>query len=166
MRKAMRIALFPGTFDPVTRGHLDLIQRGADLFDTLMVAVLVNPEKAPLLDEEERVALLRQETAGIRNVEVRAFRGLVTHLALDVGARWILRGLRSVGDLEHEMPMAFSNRLCSAQAVETVFLQPRPEFQGIRSSLVREIARWGGELDPFVTRRVARKLRGHFAARP
>src|SRR5574341_1144467 len=95
MAKKMRIANYPGSFDPVTRGHLDIITRGVELFDRLVVGVLVNSEKEPLLDEDERVGLLEAELRGERRVEVRAFRGLVVDLAARVGARWILRGVQS-----------------------------------------------------------------------
>ncbi len=160
-----RIAVFPGSFDPVTLGHLDLIARGSELFDKLLVGVLVNPEKKPLLSEEERVALIQKEVPQNRNVEVRSFRGLVVHLAEEVGARWILRGLRSGADLPWELPLALSNRLCGRDVVETVLIPSRPEFQFISSRLVREIAQHGGELHPFVTPRVARVLRKLFPQR-
>jgi pantetheine-phosphate adenylyltransferase len=159
MARGERIALFPGSFDPVTRGHLDVIARAADLFDRLVVAVLVNPGKSPLLPEEERVALIARETAGLGNVEARAFRGLVVHLAEEVGARWIVRGLRSSEDAAFEIPMALSNRLCGRREVETVFIPTRAEYGFISSRLVREIAAGGGDLRPFVTPAVARALR-------
>jgi pantetheine-phosphate adenylyltransferase len=161
MTEERKIAVYPGSFDPVTRGHLDVIARGAALFDTLVVAVLVNPEKSPLLAEEERIALLAGELKGNSRVKVRSFSGLVTRLALDLGARWILRGIRSEADLAFELPMALSNRLSSGQVVETVFLPARPELAFISSRLVRDIAHFGGSLDPFVTPGVARALEKH-----
>src|SRR5262249_55894533 len=105
MARERRIAVYAGSFDPVTRGHLDLIARGAELFDRLVVAVLVNPEKLPLLSEDERVALISAEVRGRRGVEVRAFQGLVVDLAVEVGARWLVRGIRAGADLDGEMPM-------------------------------------------------------------
>ncbi len=161
MARERRTAVYPGSFDPVTRGHLDLIERGAELFDRLVVAVLVNPEKDPLLTEEERVALIASETSGDRRIEVRSFRGLVVDLAEDVGAGWILRGIRSGDDLAGEVPMALSNRLCGRRRVETVFLPSRPELSFVSSRLVREIARGGGNLKPFVTPRVEKLLKKH-----
>src|SRR5688572_8297234 len=158
MAAEKRIAVYPGSFDPITRGHLDLIRRGARLFDRLVVAVLVNPEKKPLLSEEERVELIARETRGEPRVEVRAFRGLVADLAVEVGARWLLRGVRAAADLEFELPMAHSNHLLGDPGVETVFLPARPELAFISSRLVREIARSGGDLRPFVTPAVAKQL--------
>jgi pantetheine-phosphate adenylyltransferase len=152
-----RIAVYPGSFDPLTRGHLDLIRRGAGLFDRLVVAVLVNPEKDPFLPEADRVELIAREVRGENRVEVRAFRGLVAHLAAEVGAGWLLRGVRSAADLEFELPMAHSNHLL-AEGVETVFLPARPELAFISSRLVREIARSCGDLRPFVTPGVAKAL--------
>jgi len=157
-----RIAVFPGSFDPVTRGHLDIVERGSELFDGLVVGVLVNPEKSPLLSEEERVALIRREVARNGKVKVVTFRGLLVQLAARVGARWILRGIRSGADLHWELPMALSNRLCGRTVVETVLLPSRPEFQFISSRLVREIGRHGGNLAPFVTPAVARALEKKF----
>jgi pantetheine-phosphate adenylyltransferase len=158
MARDMRIAVYPGSFDPVTKGHLDIIERGAALFDRLVVAVLKNSEKTPLLGDEERVSLLRAELEGDSRVEVRSFAGLVARLAADVGAGWILRGLRSEADLSYELPMALSNRLAAGKTVETVFLPTRSELSFISSSLVREIARHGGDLSPFVTPGVAKAL--------
>ena len=157
-----RIAVFPGSFDPVTRGHLDVIGRAAEIFDRLVVGVVGNPGKRPLLPAEDRVALIAREVRRLRNVEVRAFEGLAVHLAGEVGAGWIVRGLRSASDAAFELPMALSNRLCGRRRVETVLLPTRPELQFISSRLVREIAAEGGELDPFVTPSVARKLRSLF----
>jgi pantetheine-phosphate adenylyltransferase len=164
MARERRIAVYAGTFDPVTRGHLDLIARGAELFDRLVVAVLVNPEKSPLFSEEERVALIAAEVGGNPLVEVRAFRGLVVDLAGEVGAGWLVRGIRAGADLDGEMPMALSNRLCGRRTVETVFLPARPELAFISSHLVREIARGRGNLKPFVTPRVEKTLRRKFKA--
>lgn len=159
MARAERIAVFPGSFDPVTRGHLDVIARAAALFDRLIVAILVNPDKRPLLPEDERVALIAKETAALGNVEARAFRGLVVHLAEEVGAGWIVRGVRSAADAALELPMALSNRLCGRREVETLFIPTRGEYEFISSRLVREIAAGGGDLSPFVTPSVARALR-------
>jgi pantetheine-phosphate adenylyltransferase len=159
MAKEERVAVYAGSFDPVTRGHLDIIERGVELFDRLVVAVLVNPEKEPLLPEPERISLLTKELQGEKRVEVRAFRGLVAALALSLKARWILRGLRSEADFSFELPMALSNRLAAGRTVETVFLPARAELAFISSRLVRDIARLGGDLAPFVTPGVAEALR-------
>ncbi len=166
MTAEKRIAVYPGSFDPLTRGHLDLIRRGARLFDRLVVAVLVNPEKEPFLSEAERVELIAREVRSEPRVEVRAFGGLVAHLAAELGARWLLRGVRSAADLEFELPMAHSNHLLKEPGVETVFLPARPELAFISSRLVREIARSGGDLRPFVTPGVAKLLAGKVRGRP
>ncbi|MGH9360656.1 MAG: pantetheine-phosphate adenylyltransferase [Thermoanaerobaculia bacterium] len=159
MKIEQRAAVYPGSFDPVTRGHLDIIMRGSRLFDKLVVAVLENPEKTPVLAERERVDLIARAVEGNPRVEVRSFRGLVARLAAELGAGWILRGLRSEADLAAEMPMAISNRLAGGRTVETVFLPTRPELSFISSRLVRDIARHGGDLAPFVTPPVAKSLR-------
>ena len=165
MAGGKRIAVYPGSFDPVTRGHLDIIQRGAGLFDRLVVGVLVNSEKEPLLDEDERVELIAGELRDQRRVEVRAFHGLVVDFAAKLQARWILRGVRSHADLAWELPMAHSNRLLRAPSIETLFLPARPELAFISSQLVREIARRGGDLRPFVTPNVAKALARRFRGR-
>jgi len=160
-----RIAVYPGSFDPVTRGHLDIIARGLELFDKLVVGVVVNPQKEPLLPEKERVELIVAELEGEPRAEVRAFRGLVVDLAAEAGARWILRGVRSETDLATELPMAHSNRRLREPQVETVLLPARAEMSFISSRLVREIARLGGDLRPFLTPRAAKKLLGTLRGR-
>jgi pantetheine-phosphate adenylyltransferase len=164
MARAERIAVFPGSFDPVTRGHLDVIARAAALFDRLVVAVLANPDKRPLLPEDERVALIEKETEALGNVSARTFRGLVVHLAEEIDARWIVRGVRSASDAAFELPMALSNRICGRREVETIFIPTRAEYEFISSRLVREIARGGGDLRPFVTPAVARALKKRLQA--
>ena len=160
-----RVAIYPGTFDPPTRGHVDVIERGAKLFDRLVVALLVNSEKQPLLSQEERLALVRGETSRLKNVEVIVFRGLVTHLAQSHRAAWILRGLRSESDLAVELPMAHSNRVCGGAPIETLFLPTRPDLAFVSSRLVREIALGGGDLSPFVSERTAKALRAKLRGR-
>ncbi|MBI4606763.1 MAG: pantetheine-phosphate adenylyltransferase [Planctomycetes bacterium] len=155
----MRIAICPGSFDPVTRGPLDVIGRAARLFDRLHVAVIETPAPAALFTAEERVALLREELKGLSTVEVFRFDGLTVAAAAAKGAGWIVRGLRSEGDLAYELPMAHTNRLCGEREVETVFVPASPAVAFISSSLVREIAARRGKLDPLVTPRVAEALR-------
>lgn len=164
-RAPKRVAIYPGTFDPPTLGHLDVIERGARLFDTVVVAALVNSEKQPLFSLDERLRLLRGETRKLANVEVVAFEGLVTRLAQRRRAGWILRGLRGEADLAGELPMAHSNRVCGGTLIETVFLPTRPELGFVASRLVREIARGGGDLEPFVSAQVAKALRARFHGR-
>lgn len=149
-----RVALYPGTFDPVTNGHLDIIGRAARLVDRLVVGVAINIGKGPLFDLDERVDLVRAETAAIaaRNgtiIEVRPFEGLLVHYAREVGARMIIRGLRAVSDFDYEFQMVGMNRRLDAE-VETVFLMASETNQFIASRLVKEIARLGGDISGFV----------------
>ena len=160
---AERLALFPGTFDPVTLGHLDLIRKAARLFDRVYVGVLENPAKKTLFRIEERVDLLgeavREPPGELSNVEVVSFEGLTVQLAVKLGARWIVRGIRSSADLEYELAMARSNARLSEPPVETVFLPASPAFAFIAAHLVREIAAGGGSLTGFVTSGVESALR-------
>jgi pantetheine-phosphate adenylyltransferase len=149
-----RVALYPGTFDPVTNGHLDIIGRAARLVDRLVVGVAINIGKGPLFDLEERVELVRAETTAIaeRNgtiIEVRPFEGLLVHCARELGARMIIRGLRAVSDFDYEFQMVGMNRRLD-QEVETVFLMASETNQFIASRLVKEIARLGGDISGFV----------------
>jgi pantetheine-phosphate adenylyltransferase len=158
-----RIALYPGSFDPVTRGHLDLIARAARLFDALHVAVIENPSKKALFTAEERIRLLRDELKGIAGVEVLSFEGLAVAAAARVGASWIVRGLRSESDAAYELPMARSNRLCGEHEIETILVPASPETAFISSTLVREIAARRGKLSAFVTPPVEAALRRKLA---
>jgi pantetheine-phosphate adenylyltransferase len=149
-----RVALYPGTFDPVTNGHLDVIGRAARLVDRLVVGVAINIGKGPLFELEERVALVEAEVAAIaaRNgtiIEVRPFQGLLVQYAREVGARMIIRGLRAVADFDYEFQMVGMNRRLD-QEIETVFLMASETNQFIASRLVKEIARLGGDISGFV----------------
>lgn len=159
-----RHALFPGTFDPVTLGHLDLMRRASGLFERVSVAVARNPAKRELFDRERRIELLREVTAELANVEVLAMDGLVAEGARRLGAGVILRGARHAGDFEYEAQMARCNRALAGD-VDTLFFVSSPEHAHISSTLVRQIAECGGPLEAFVPPAVARALaRG--AARP
>ena len=158
----MRIGLYPGTFDPVTLGHLDIIRRAAALVDRLVIGVAINRDKSPLFPLEERVAMIEAEFAALRHetgIEFVAhpFENLLVAAARDVGAQVILRGLRAVADFEYEFQMVGMNRKLDA-GVETVFLMAEPEHQAIASKLVKEIARLGGDVSQFVTPAVAEAL--------
>jgi pantetheine-phosphate adenylyltransferase len=144
-----RIALYPGSFDPVTRGHEDLIHRSLALADRLIVAVAVNGAKTPLFTVEERLALLTETLRGQPRVEVRSFEGLLADFAREVGATMVVRGLRAVSDFEYEFQMALMNRQLNHD-LETVFLVPDLNLTFVSSSLVREVARFGGDVGPFV----------------
>jgi len=156
----MKTAIYPGTFDPVTLGHLDVIRRGAALFDRLIVGVGDNPEKPALFSLEERLAMLRFEVKRLRGVEVRPFRGLVTTFALECGVPVLLRGARGAADLEYELQMAAANR--AAAGVETLLLPPSPAVAFVNARYVREIAAGGGDISPFVTPAVRARLRKRF----
>lgn len=155
--KARRIAVYPGTFDPMTNGHVDLVVRAAPLFNRLVVGVAHNPVKGPSFGLDERIELAREALAGIPNVEVRGFNTLLAHFVADIGASVILRGLRAVSDFEYEFQLASMNRHLIPQA-ETMFLTPAEQYSFISSSLVREVARLGGDVSGFVPPAVLRRL--------
>lgn len=144
-----RRAVYPGTFDPITRGHEDLVRRAAGMFDTVLLAIAANPGKAPMFDIDERVALARAVLADISNVQVEGYGGLTVEFARAQGIGVIVRGLRAVSDFEFEFQMANMGRHI-APGVETVFLTPKEQFTFISSTLVREIATLGGNVSEFV----------------
>jgi pantetheine-phosphate adenylyltransferase len=151
-------ALYPGTFDPPTNGHVDLIQRGSKLFDHLTVAILVNPVKNPLFTVEERVEMLREATKPLGNVSVATFDGLMVAFAQKVGASAVLRGIRAISDYEGEFQMALMNRRL-APDVETVFLQPAGRYSFVSSRMVKEVFSFGGDITGLVPTNVLKKLR-------
>ncbi len=152
------IALYPGSFDPITNGHLDLIERGARLCDRLIVAILRNEEKEPLFTVEERIDMLREVVRGYPTVEVDSFNGLLVQYAGQKGASVILRGIRAISDYEYELQMALMNRrLCPA--IETVFLMAREEYSFISSRLVKQVIGLGGNIAGLVPPSVEVRLR-------
>jgi len=144
-----RVAVYTGTFDPVHLGHLDIIERGSRLFERLIVGVGINPDKATLFSIEERVRLIREVVKAYRNVEVQAFTGLAVRFVRDAGARIMVRGLRTLSDMEYEFTMSLMN-LHLDPAIETVFLMAKEEFSHVSSSLLRQIAALGGDLSKFL----------------
>lgn len=158
----MTTALFAGSFDPVTRGHEDLIRRALAFADRVVVAVATNVGKQPLFTVDERQALIREATAGDGRVDVCAFHGLLVTLARDVGATVLVRGLRAVSDFDYEYQMALMNRHLMP-SLETVFLVPSSGLTYVSSSLVREVARFGGDVSALVHPAVAAALRARFA---
>jgi pantetheine-phosphate adenylyltransferase len=150
-----RVGVYPGTFDPITLGHADIIRRGAKLVDRLFVGVTTNPSKDPMFTPEERLAMVRREVAalGLRNVEVVGFDALLMKFARKQGASVIIRGLRAVADFEYEYQMAGMNQQIDAE-IETVFLMADVSLQPIASKLVKEIALYGGDIAPFVGKAV------------
>lgn len=150
-----RIGIYPGTFDPVTLGHLDIIRRGVRLVDQLIVGVSTNPSKSPMFDLDERIAMVEKTVRPFRaNIRVVSFNSLLIHFAADVGASVIIRGLRAVADFEYEFQMAGMNQQLSRET-ETVFLMADVALQPIASRLVKEIAIFGGAIDKFVPPAVA-----------
>ena len=157
----MKIVVYPGTFDPVTLGHLDIIRRGAHLVDKLVIGVTTNPSKEPMFSVAERMAMVRREVADIPgNIDVVEFGSLLMNFAEAQGASAILRGLRAVADFEYEFQMAGMNQQLNDD-IETVFLMADVSLQPIASKLVKEIARFGGAIDKFVTPAVAQDVRRH-----
>jgi pantetheine-phosphate adenylyltransferase len=158
-----RIAVYPGTFDPITNGHVDLVLRASQLFERVVLGVAASPGKGPALPLELRVELARKSLAGVPNVEVRGFDGLLAHFVRDVGAGVVLRGLRAVTDFEYEFQLASMNRHLIPEA-ETLFLTPAEQHSFISSTLVREIARLGGDVSGFVPPEVAAALSDRWKA--
>lgn len=154
----MIVALYAGTFDPVTNGHLDVIRRAAALFDRVIIGVSVNPRKSPHFSVEERAEMLREVGTELPNVTVEVVPGLVVAHARRTGANVIVRGLRAVTDFEFELQMASTNRALAPE-IETVFFTPAPEFHYLSSSTVCDIARFGGDVSGFVPPPVERRLR-------
>ena len=153
-----RVAVFPGSFDPMTNAHLDVARRAAALFDRLVVGVLNNPKKRPVFDIDERVALIRESVADFgSNVEVEAFDGLTVEFAIRNGAGFIVRGLRAVSDFEAELQMAHTNRRLE-RSVDTVFLMTALEFGYLSSTLAKEVAQFGGDVTGMVPPPVAAAL--------
>ncbi len=154
----MNIAVYPGTFDPITNGHTDLVERAAHMFDHIILAVADNPKKKPMLDLETRVDLARSVLGHLANVEVVGFSNLLADFVKEKNANIILRGLRAVSDFEYEFQLANMNRVL-APNVESLFLTPAEHFSYISSTLVREIASLGGDVSNFVNPQVAKALK-------
>jgi pantetheine-phosphate adenylyltransferase len=155
-----RTAMYPGTFDPITNGHNDLVRRAASIFDRLVVAIAANPNKAPMFSLEQRVEMARSVLTDVHNVEVRGFVGLTVDFARQNGLTVIVRGLRAVSDFEFEFQLANMNRHISPE-IETVFMTPQEQHTFISSTLVREIAVLGGNVSEFVHPLVEVELKRH-----
>jgi pantetheine-phosphate adenylyltransferase len=153
----MRRAIYPGSFDPVTNGHLDVIERARKLFDEVIVAVAHNDEKQPLFSLNERLELLRDSVGKSNNVRIASFEGLLVDFAKSENASAVIRGLRAISDFEFEFQMALMNRKLEG-AVETIFLMPKEEYTYLSSRIVKEIARLGGDISAFVPAAVAEEL--------
>jgi len=161
MDSTHRIAIYPGTFDPITNGHVDLVHRAIHLFDHLIVAVGQNPEKQPLFDINERVQMVRESLQEFPLVGVEVFSGLLADFARQKSAVAIIRGLRAVSDFEFEFQMALINRRLAAE-IETVFLMPNEKYTYLSSTVIKDVARHGGDVSRFVPELVLRTLRQKF----
>jgi pantetheine-phosphate adenylyltransferase len=156
-----RIAIYPGTFDPITFGHIDIIRRAAPIFEKVLVTLAINSSKLPLFSIEERLDMMKKAINGIEGAEVAKFNGLVVDYASQVGASVLIRGLRAISDFEYEFQIALMNRK-QHSGVDTVFLMPDERYTYLSSSLIKEIARHGGSVEEFVPDYVAHQLREKF----
>ncbi len=157
-------ALYPGTFDPPTNGHVDLIQRGSRIFDQLTVAILINPVKNPLFTVEERAEMIKEVTSSLGNVSVATFNGLMVDFAREQGATAVLRGIRAISDYEYEFQMALMNRRLAPE-IETVFLQPAGRYSFVSSRMVKEVFSLHGDVSGLVPPNVLKRLRGRMNQR-
>jgi pantetheine-phosphate adenylyltransferase len=157
----MKIGVYPGTFDPITNGHIDIIRRSLQIFDKVIVAVAPNPKKKPIFDIQERLEMIQEATRDIPNVQIEIFEGLLADYMKRKGAHAIIRGLRAISDFEHEFMMALMNRKLDSEA-ETVFLMPSEEYSYLTSSAIKEVASYGGVVKDLVPPIVARRLQEHF----
>jgi pantetheine-phosphate adenylyltransferase len=153
----MKVAVYPGSFDPITYGHLDIIQRGLKVFDKLIIAVLVNSSKTPLFSVQERKQMIREATQGIDRVEVDSFQGLLVDYVHRRRAHAIIRGLRAISDFEYELQIASTNRKLSEE-VETLFLMTNHDYSFISSAMVKEVARYGADVSELVPPNVVKAL--------
>ncbi|MCP9450629.1 MAG: pantetheine-phosphate adenylyltransferase [Nitrospira sp.] len=154
----MKIGVYPGTFDPITHGHTDIITRSLRVFDIVVVAVAPNPDKHPLFNLAERIEMVKWVTKDLKQVEVTSFEGLLVEYVERSGAHAIIRGLRAISDFEHEFQMALVNRKL-ARNVETVFLMPSEEYSYLSSTIIKDVAKHGGSLTAFLHPEVAQRLR-------
>lgn len=155
------IAIYPGTFDPITNGHLDIIDRASKLFDEVIVAVALNINKTPLLTDEERKTLIKQTTGKYKNVKVDSFNGLLATYAKKKNAKVIVRGLRAISDFEYEFQMSLTNTKLAPE-ISTIFLMPNEKYTYLNSSLIRELAKFKGDISSFVPAVVRKKLLSKF----
>lgn len=152
-----QVAVYPGTFDPITKGHVDIIDRALRLFQNVVVALAPNPGKTPLFDINERLALIREATKGFKNITVEPFDGLLIHYVQQKKAIAIIRGIRAISDFEYEFQMALMNRKLDRR-IETVFLMPSEEYTYLSSSLIKEVASYGGDITDLVPKVVSEKM--------
>jgi pantetheine-phosphate adenylyltransferase len=156
-----KIAIYPGTFDPITLGHLDILERGSKLFDRVIVTIALNQSKVPLFTMEERIAMIEDAIVGFDNVSVEQFDGLLVDFAKERKASVILRGLRAISDFEYEFQMALMNQHL-AENITTLFLMPNEKYTYLNSTIVKDVSKFGGNVEKFVTKYVAEKLISKF----
>jgi pantetheine-phosphate adenylyltransferase len=156
------IAIYPGTFDPITNGHLDIIERASELFDEIIVAIAVNPNKKPLFQTEERKDMILNVTGNLKNVKCDSFEGLLVDYAAKKNAVVIIRGLREISDFEYEFQMSLTNRRLNPK-ITTIFLMPNEKYTYLNSSLIRELATYGTYVKEFIPEYVEKKLRVKFS---
>jgi pantetheine-phosphate adenylyltransferase len=159
--KNKKTAIYPGTFDPITLGHLDILERGSKLFDQVIVTIAINQSKVPLFSLEERVEMIKDAVKGFDNVIVEKFDGLLVDFAIKQNASVILRGLRAISDFEYEFQMALMNQHL-AENITTLFLMPNEKYTYLNSTIVKDVAKFGGNVEKFVTKYVAKKLISKF----
>lgn len=160
----VKFAVYPGTFDPITNGHIDIIKRTLRLFPNVIIAVAPNPKKAPLFNLEERLGMIREATQGFLDLTIESFSGLLIHYLRRKGATAIIRGIRAVSDFEFEFQMALMNRKLDTK-IETIFLMPSEEYSYLTSTLIKEVASYGGEISDLVPKAVLKKLQEKFPMR-
>jgi pantetheine-phosphate adenylyltransferase len=158
------ISIYPGTFDPVTNGHLDIINRASELFSKVIVTVAVNITKQPLFSEEERKDMIEKVTGHLKNVQIDSFKGLLVHYAEEKKADVIIRGLRAISDFEYEFQMSLTNRKLNPE-INTVFLMPNEKYSYLNSTLVRELAMYSANVEEFIPEYVLKKLKDKFRKR-
>ncbi len=154
-----KVALYPGSFDPITNGHLDVLERASRMFDRVVIAVLKHPEKKSFLTTQERVSLIKEATKNIKNVSVDSFDGLTVEYARKIGAKFLIRGLRTITDFEYEVQLCQTNQVIASD-IETVFLSTRPQHNFISSSIVRELSNHKTDISKFVPKNVVEYLQG------
>lgn len=153
----MKIVVYPGSFDPATKGHLDIIERASQLVDKLVVVVLINPDKNPIFSVEERVGFIKRITGHLKNVEVDCFDGLLANYVKTIGAVAVIKGLRAMSDFENEFQMALTNKQLNPE-METLFLNTSSEYMYLSSSMVRQLASFGGDISPFIPSEIAEDI--------
>ena len=161
MKEKRKVAIYPGTFDPITNGHLDVIERAVSLFDIVLIAVTTNPAKKPLFSVQERIDMIVKATSGLNNVSVESFEGLLMDFAIKKNAVAVVRGLRAISDFEFEFQMALVNRKLAKEIV-TVFLMPNEKYTYLNSTIVKEVAKYNGDVSSFVTPEVNKQLKRKF----